>query len=313
MSEIEKTLKESWNNIDYYQGGSLQLNVYHPLEWHVAYETESNKAIVIVSRYPIENIESSKSISAVCNRRKDKKYYISFQLLESNQEEVFISMCCNMFEYSENAPSEAAAIKMVAKRYNQWKRLMEKGNSGLLSDEKRKGLIGELLYLKEIINFGKSPKEAVDGWVGPDGADQDFVYDGIWREIKTTTLSSETVTIHSVEQLGKSADVGTLVIYRVDECAPETEEAFTLRGLIKGIVKITGFDGEFTDCLTSKLSEVGYIDMDAYDNYHYKYFEKCEYYVNADFPRITREELRSEITKCEYTIDIPSIGNWQKG
>ena len=312
MDRVEKILTDSWKSIKYYQTGSLQLGIKHPLEWHVAYETPTNKALVILAHHPARNIDPSKSISTICNRRNDGSYYISFQLTEKSQEDVFISMCSNLIEFSADANTEIEALSKVEMRYRQWRRLMEYKNLAMLSDEKRRGLIGELLYLKRMIDSGKPVSEALAGWVGPDGADQDFVYDQRWREIKTTGLSSDRVSIHSIEQLGGEEESGDLVIFRVDPSAPEAEGAFTLRYLVKSVLEM--LNGVLIDIeqYTSKLNSVGYIDMDTYDKYSYKYFKDDTYNVDSDFPRLTRTEVRSEIIKCEYILSISSIENWKR-
>ncbi len=313
MKNISQSLREAWNNIEYYEKGSLQLGLKHPLEWHVAYETPTNKAIIIVSHMPIDTVESSKSIKTIIHKREDGTYYISFQLVESTQDDVFISMCSNLIEYSADALTEKEALKKVANRYKQWRRLMEHCNQAILSDEKRRGLIGELLYLKSVIDGSKNKEDALAGWVGPDGADQDFVYDSIWREIKTTGLSSDQISIHSLEQLGNRSETGELYIYRVDSCAPEAEGAFTLRKIIKTLIGIFDGDIELIESFTDKLNAVGYVDMEIYDKYPYKYFKNDLYDVNDTFPRITREDIRPEITKTEYILSISSISNWKRG
>ena len=312
MDNVEKILTDSWRNIKYYRTGSLQLGIKHPLEWHVAYETPINKALVIISHSPAKNIDSSKSISTQCNKRNDGTYYISFQLTEKSQEAVFISMCSNLIEYSSGADTEEKALNMVETRYRQWRRLMEYKNIAMLSDEKRRGLIGELLYFKKTIEEGKPVPDALAGWVGPDGADQDFVFNERWREVKTTGLSSDKISIHSIEQLGDEGEEGDLIIFRVDPSAPEAEGAFTLRKLVRDITKMLGGSLVDIELFTDKLSSIGYIDMEAYNKYPYKYFKDETYIVNADFPRLTRSNMRPEITKCEYTISISSIDNWKR-
>ena len=312
MTNVEQRLKQAWDTIRGFETGSVKLGIEHPLDWYVAYETPTNKALVIISEFPIEQIEPSKCINTACRQREDGSYYISFQLIEKSQEDVFINMCSNIIDYSSTALSSRDAMKKVAMRYKQWRKLMEHRNLAILSDEKRRGLIGELLYLKKTIENGKPASEALAGWVGPDGADQDFVYDGEWREIKTTGLSSDQISIHSLEQLGTKADKGVLVIYRIDSCAPEQNGAFNLRELINNITKL--FDGDFdlVEKLTNKLNSVGYIDMEIYDRFPYKYFKDEQYYVDNEFPRITREEIRSEIIKCDYVLSISSIDKWRE-
>ena len=179
--KVRDMLQKNWKRIDFYKTGFLKLGIEHPLEWHVAYETPTNKALVIISDIPLKKIESSKSIYGKCTKRNDGKYYISFRLINNSQEDVFIYMCTDLIEYSESVQNEKEALKRVSNRYKQWHRLMEKAYSPLLSDNQRKGLLGELLFLKRQISSGMDCEKAIDGWVGPNGADQDFYYDEVWH------------------------------------------------------------------------------------------------------------------------------------
>lgn len=313
MGETERRLKTAWDSIDYKEGGSLLLGIQHPLEWHVSYSSDgTSKQLVIISKYPIQNIESSKSITTMCNLRSDGRYFISFQLAEPTQEDVFISMCSNIIAYSSNALTEKDAIKKVAERYRQWRRLMQRKNMGILSDEMRKGLAAELIHFQEVIKE-RSIEEALEGWVGPDGADQDFVYDGIWTEVKATGLSSDKITIHSLEQLGKQDDEGILLVYRIDKCSSNMSDSFTLPKLISTIISQFNNDLDAEERFNGKLNDAGYINMDIYEKYSYKCFDRTEYSVDKRFPRITRDTVPSEIGNCEYSLDLLAIDSWKKG
>lgn len=313
MKDLSQTLSETWNSIHSYDRGSLQLGIQHPLEWYVGYETELCKALIIIAHSPIENLDSSKSINVVCNKRFDGSYYIAFNLMDKKLEVVFLRMCSEIIEFSSNSKSEQDALKKVAIRYKQWRRLMEHNNCAVLSDNKRLGLIGELLYLKMIIETSKPPLAALDGWVGPDGSDQDFVYDGLWREIKTTCLSSDQISIHSFEQLGNHNDRGELHIYRVDSCAPETNNSFTLRELFKYFTDLFSYDLNLVDSFTNKLNSIGYVDMKDYDKFYYKFYRSDVYDVNDTFPRIVRTDIRPEVKNIEYVLSISNIEVWKKG
>ena len=231
MIDYEQELRNKWNSISYHFGGAMQLAITHSLEWNVRYVTHDQKSLVIVSTESVANISSSKSISAECNKRKDGRYAISFTLVQPAQEDVFITMSSDMIRYSSSEPDEKRALSKVMQRYSAWLKLLDHKNSALLSISAQKGLIGELLYLKEMIERGTSVSDALAGWVGPDGADQDFVYTDGWHEIKTTGASSAEVSISSVEQLDSNPP-GELVVIRVDKCAPAKPGAFTLHSLV---------------------------------------------------------------------------------
>jgi hypothetical protein len=310
VSAKESELREKWNTIDYYSGGALKLSVEHPLEWYVRYATPEHKSVIIVSQKAIKKIDSSKCIDAACNQRKDGKYAISFTLLDTKQEDVFITMAVDIIEYS-NVETDKDALLKVLSRYNAWLRLLDHKSNAILGSNRQKGLIGELFFLKEKIKHGMLPSVALAGWVGPEGADQDFIYEDCWYEIKSTGASSSEISISSVEQLDRD-DEGELVIYRIDKCAPDQSGSFTLYGLVQEVIGLILRHGENPDELILKLGAGGYIDMKEYDKQHFCMFSTQIYTVNESFPRIRRVDVPLEITNTIYQINIPSLNSWQK-
>lgn len=96
MNDYEQELREKWSNISYQQGGSLELGIQHPLEWHVGYFSPEAKSIVIVSDEPVSKIESSKSIQASCMPRKDGRIC---DLLHSYFARAGRCICNNVWRY----------------------------------------------------------------------------------------------------------------------------------------------------------------------------------------------------------------------
>lgn len=310
MNTFEEELRTKWNGISFHEGGSLQLAIDHPLDWFVRYATGDHKSIVIVSEIPVDKIVSSKSIEAACNKRKDGKYAVSFTLMNREQEDVFITMSSDIIEFSRFEKQSEDSLKRVLKRYAAWLRLFDHKRSALMNTNAQKGLIAELLFLKEKIERGMMPSEAVVGWVGPDGADQDFVYEDAWHEIKATGASSSKVKISSIEQLN-NPDRGELVVFRIDKCAPAKPGAVTLYSMVHRLIRIMSSSESAIDDFILKLGSAGYIDMNEYDKDKFSVSEKQTYIVNDSFPRITREMLPVEIVNAEYDLDLPCLDPWR--
>ena len=311
MNAYELELRQKWNSIDYYDGGSLQLVVPHVLEWHVRYAAENQKSIVIVADIPIDNLTSSQCIEVACNQRRDGKYAISFTLVDQSQEDVFISMSSDIIEYSKDEKTQHTALIKVLRRYAQWLKLLDHKRSTLLSSNAQKGLIAELSFLKETIDRGMNATDALSGWVGPDGADQDFVYLDGWHEIKATGASSVTITISSVEQLD-SPIPGELIVYRIDRCAPAQSGAITLYKVVHDVISRLVHNPGLVDVFVLKLASIGYIDMQEYEKIHFVISAKQYYVVNDTFPRLTRSNVPTGIANAEYQIDLPSIASWSR-
>ena len=313
MKLTPESLQSQWNSIRYKDGGYLQLNIPHPLEWHIGCESINQKTLLLVSNCEIGSIASSKSI-AVCRRKResDNRWTLSFELLRFEQQDVFLILCCDIIEYSSSAKDEKEALSLVINRYKQWSRLLEFKGSGLMDEASRKGLIGELLFLNERFSMSASLLTAVQGWVGADGADQDFVYSDGWYEVKSIGASATSATISSLEQLD-CTDAGELVIIRLDKTAPERSGAFTLNSIVKYLGDKLSGDSDALDLFRAKLVEYGYMDLQEYSEQWYYYSSIQRYRVDETFPRLTRQAVPAQVASLQYELNLPSLQNWLRG
>lgn len=312
MKITPEILEKQWSGINYTEGGFLQIDTQHPLEWHIGYQSISQRTLLLVCDTEIGAIESSKSMMVSRRRREsDNRWTLSFELLRSEQQDVFAILCCDVIEYSRPAVTEAEALKLVISRYKQWSKLLETQRNGLMDEHRRKGLLGELLFLEQCITSANSTLSVIQGWTGADGADQDFIYPDGWFEIKSAGASAVSVTISSLEQLD-CADEGELVIKRIDKAAPDKAGAFSLNGVVRRISAILIGDTEAFDLFRSKLSAYGYIDLQEYSEQKYYCSSTQRYLVDETFPKLTKANVPTQVSALHYELDLPSLADWRK-
>jgi len=312
MKITPEILERQWNSINYTDGGFLQIDTLHPLEWHVGYQSISQRTLLLVSEVEIKTIDSSKSMIVSRRRREiDKRWTLSFELLRNEQQGVFATLCCDVIEYSRSGINEEEALKLVVNRCKQWSKLLESQRSGLMDEHRRKGLLGELLFLEKRIADSDTALSAVQGWVGADGADQDFVYSDGWFEVKSIGIAATSVIISSLEQLD-CIDEGELIIQRIDKVAPEKKGAFSLNDVVNRIYALFTDDVETTDLFRAKLIAYGYIDLHEYSIQKYCHTGTSKYCVNESFPKLTTKNIQKQIVSAHYELSIPSITHWEK-
>lgn len=185
-----------------------------PLECYVGYDEKIRQTLLIFSKHEIKIPPSSKTVEIKLRKRKDGGFNLSLTLLCENETAVFVEMCRDLLNFSEAARDEKQALKNFWQRYEHWQNLFAAAKNDLLSNERQRGLIGELLFLREQIINGRPLKETVAGWVGALKEHQDFSYGEIWYEIKTVSEQAEKVRIPSLEQLSLERK-GELIIYRL--------------------------------------------------------------------------------------------------
>jgi hypothetical protein len=148
MKITPNLLESKWDSIKYTDGGFLQIDTLHPLEWHIGYQSISQRTLLLISDTPIGAVDSSKSLMVTRRcRESDNRWTLSFELLRDEQQSVFSTLCCDIIEHSRTATNEEDALELVIKRYKQWSKLLESQKSGLMNETTRKGLLGELLFL----------------------------------------------------------------------------------------------------------------------------------------------------------------------
>jgi len=312
MKLTPEILDKQWSSIKYTDGGFLQIDTQHPLEWHIGYQSISQRTLLLVSDIEIGSIESSKSMAVTRRRREtDNRWTLSFELLRNEQQGVFSILCCDIIEHSRPAVSETEALILVINRYKQWSKLLETQRSGLMDEQSRKGLLGELLFLEQRISNADSMLAAVQGWTGADGADQDFIYPDGWFEVKSIGVSAVSVTISSLEQLD-CADAGELVVSRIDKAAPDKAGAVSLNDVVRRVSASLIGSADALDLFRIKLSQYGYIDLQEYSEQNYYCSGTQHYRVDESFPKLTSDNVPTQVVALHYELDLPSLTDWLK-
>jgi len=313
MKITPEVLQRQWDSINYKDGGFLQIDTQHPLEWHIGYQSISQRTLLLVCDTEIRAVESSKSMAVNRRRREtDNRWTLTFELLRDEQQSVFAILCCDIIEHSRSASNEKEALSLVISRYKQWSRLLESQKSGLMDEHNRKGLLDELLFLEQSIDTSDSVLAVIQGWSGAEGSDQDFMYPEGWYEVKSLGASASSVTISSLEQLD-CEDIGELVIMRIDKVAPDRAGAISLNDVVYRISDRLLSHVDALDLFRSKLAAYGYIDLQEYSEQKYQYSAMQRYKVDESFPRLTSRSVPAQIISLHYELSLPALADWQKG
>lgn len=305
-----ENFRMQWANTMRVSHGYTRVKIM-PLECYIGYDDALCRSLIIISRYKVNNLVSSKTVS-IQQARKDKHcFQLEINLFAENLEDVFVRMCYDLLKQTEGMDDEKKALKNFEKRYKQWQNLFENGKSGILTDQEQQGLIGELLFLRsQIIEMHRPIYEAVSGWFGPLNEHQDFSYSEKWYEIKTVKDQAEKIQISSLEQLSR-LDFGELVIYRLVKISGQSNgwdlNKFTLNILVENLSQYIQEDDRALQKFQALLSQAGYLALPEYDNQFYKLIEKMNFVVDDKFPRLTKDKIPSAILSASYSLSISKI------
>lgn len=298
-------LFNKWNNISPFSGGFLLVSDDHPLAFHIGYINDNQKCFVVLNTGKVKKVNSSKAISVENVLIDDGTYSLKFSLNYPSLDEIFIKLCWDLICVSQK---DKNPISKIIDQYQKWLKLLSQLSSDLLPIHMQKGLIGELLYLSELID-SLGEENAIDSWVGPEGSDQDFNFDEGWAEVKTTTIAGTSVQISSLQQLDR-VEAGKLVVYFMDRILSFGETNFSLDKIVKIIEGKLSKENKFIFSL--KLAKSGYQSKDSekYNEFRFRIAEKRLYNVKSGFPCLTRRTVPVAVIETKYSINLPSIDEY---
>lgn len=268
--------------------------------------------LLLKSSSRLRDLNSTKSMNVILTYNKDAaEWMLSFVLMDNDLISVFVNFCNDMISAVRMFNNPTDALSFFEKRYESWRKMLAAGVTGYLSDFQIQGLLGEFKFLIEFMIPQFGVEEAVQSWIGPLKAAQDFVVRDTWYEVKTISSRVEKVTISSLIQLD-SQNIGNLVIYRADKTSVSDAKAVSLNMQFKKLMVILHSFSELAHSVQSWLLEIGYTPSSYYDDKVYSFKKRTIYQVNSSFPALRRRDIPNAIISAKYDISVPSLESYKR-
>jgi hypothetical protein len=287
----------------------LRADATHPLDFFWAkdhlnrylfvYEYPSKSELVIQKPPDLEGIGTNSFIY-------EKVARLIFSLKDKDNWELFYALCLNLMSATNKATIPEKAPYLILNRLKRWQRFLKKSKLDILAEENIKGLIGELLFLKNwvIPHFGVS--DAIKFWLGPEGAPQDFSINDLAVEVKCQLGSTKPIIkISSLDQLNTQLSNLALYVVTLGKSTLEHKNSINLPCLINEIEKVV--ENEASPSLNrfqELLIEIGYIFKEKYYEYNYLFLGERAFNVEGEFPRVLPMELKEGIEYLRYNINL---------
>jgi hypothetical protein len=220
--------------------------------------------------------------------------------------EIFRVLCADLLEVTRGfAPDEGArARRILLGRLRQWQEVLARRRMKLLSHNEIMGLVGELLFLRDVMLPRFGLPLAVGCWRGPYGDEQDFAVADLIVEVKTQgTTADRRLRISSEDQLDTSASRVVICQQGVARCDAEEPSAVSLNGIANELIAAAGSVPDCRARLVLGLDVAGWRELPEYDDY-WLLIDRNYFEVSEGFPRITRTDLRSGVEDVRYRIRV---------
>jgi len=237
---------------------------------------------------------------------KPLSFRLVLALAERADWELFFSLSNDLVYATRSVQPSRIAVSTILRRLARWQEFLQKSRKKVLPEEAIKGLIGELLFLRNELTPVFGITQAVQFWQGPEEHPQDFNVGDTAVEIKCQSGTAQpTVHITSVEQLSPQLPTMYLCVYTLGRTTSDNLERISLPVLVSEIRQVLCDDGSsqlerFNDLLYS----TGYIDSNEYDEFNYIETDFSVFSVREGFPRIQAEALHPGIVRLTYSIRL---------
>ncbi len=276
------------------------LDSEHPLKIYIGRAVTGGYLFLLLDPDQPPKLKSLKSVHIDSMQRSDGQWSLLLSLGNIELANVFALLCEDLVESSRHVVRGGSGIKLISRRLASWRRLLEEGGDGLLSNSEVRGLMGELFVLDSYLIDRLGPIEAVHSWCGPLGSDQDFQLSEEAWEVKTIHADSVDVQIASEKQLYSPSRNINLVVISLDEI--NDSSWYSLNGLVSRIKLRLHDQPVAQDAFDERLVTLGYLARAEYDSPNFKAGKVRTFQVHDDFPRLQAKDLIFGVTNVRYKL-----------
>lgn len=284
----------------------VEVDHSHPLSWRIN-KTDPPTSLALISPIEPKTLKSTKGIE-VSKYKREGSWLQIFDLTDKGHVGNFSIFCKDMIDSTREAdPRDGPDI--VAAQYQIWKDMFKQVNDPL-GKAQIQGLLGEMIFLRDVIIPRYGEDIALRSWVGPFEKKQDFQCPDMWYEVKAVSGGKSTAKITSLDQLDRD-DKGRLAVVRMTDTSGTAQLGFTINSLYRSMMEELS---TWSRCLfRAALESAGYRCLEEYDEYCFEFQSITEYEVEEGFPRLRRSKVDKGVTEATYEIYLDIIHKFEVG
>lgn len=289
-------------------GTQIRVDATHPLDIYADVQPPDLVGLVALCGARPPEVRPMRALSVEFGRRTDGRWSLRLALLERQLLPVFAALCRDVVTCTRAGVDEAKLGQVVVQRILHWRSLLERETAGL-GEATLRGLIGELLVLRDRLLPALGPSASVAAWRGPLGAPQDFVLpDGRRIEAKMVGAHADQVRINGLDQLDPCGDPLTLTVVRAESATPDARGAVSAPALIAELRGLFDAEPEAVAAFEAALSGLGWHEHTSHDAVALRVVDMEDHEVGPSFPRLTRGTVPAGVLDADYAIALPSCG-----
>ena len=282
----------------------------HPLDFFRARDEKGRYMLILKGdELPMERPPSLAGLEVCAQQNSGRPDELVVKLRDSEQLSIFRALSADILEATRELDrgDSLSGARRVVHRIKRWQELLKKRKDQVLTRQAIIGLVGELLFLRDMAMQFLPLPEAVGSWRGSMRDEQDFAIRDWIIEIKTQlSTADQFLKISSEAQLDTASGPIVLIHQTLAASTPDEPSGITLNGLVETIrSELLAKAASTLDILEAGLIAAGYTQRPEYDAEAWLRVRSAAFEVTEDFPKLVPQSLPPGIRKVTYTI-LPS-------
>lgn len=280
-----------------------RVDAVHPLDLYVGIDADLSRELVLVAdAVPQELAKRFKAFEVGVSDRSDGRHNLFVRLRAPELSRLYSHLCEDLADASR-ACRKQDAVRFVADRIARWENLLARDREGLLSEELLRGLVGELVFLRDVAIPEQGAAEALHAWRGPLGGLHDFQFATVSVEVKAVA-ERLIATITSAEQLDGGGDRLFLTAVRLHSTMDAVPTSFSVADLVQTLRQVFEPDIVQAQSFENRLALLGYKDEKEYEARRFTVKDMRHFEVEPTFPRLIPSMMAPGVVSVSYGVDL---------
>lgn len=283
-----------------------RIDARHPHDIYADFVPPDAIGLLVLTKAKPPSVEEMRAIAVDVRTRADGRWTLRLTLNEPGLRPVFGALCDDIVACTREGVAPEHLGGLVVQRIQHWRALLDREGGGL-GESVLRGLVGELLVLRDLLLPVLGPLQSVASWRGPAGAPQDFILpDGARVEVKTIRPHADEVRITNLDQLDSLGDPLTLIAVRVENSQPGVAGAVTAPGLISTLRLLLEGQPQAERLFDLALGQLRWHEHPSHHALALRLIAIEPYPVGPAFPKLTRSSVPAGIFEASYRVLLPA-------
>ena len=242
----------------------------------------------------------------------ESREFLKFTQSIPQTENIFESVISDICDKIVAITNHKHLLKVLTKVLNEWKVFFEKQENETLSISKQKGLVGELLFLKDYLFKKHNYADSVFYWTGADHTNHDFQIENNAVEVKTTSSKQHKKFVVSSERQLDSTGVENLYLSLFALNLHSNMPARSLPAIVREIYSIIQEDPIASFQFEIKLAKYSYNERHS-ERYTigFSLIDMKFYEVREGFPRLLQGNLPDGVGDLKYSVVVAACSPFE--